>query len=254
MTHFADDLKTWRTTRRLSQLALATECGISARHLSFLETGRARPSRGMILRLSETLNMPRPARNRLLVAAGFAPVYPDLKREAVALAPFSQAIDRMLDRHAPYPAAVMDRLWRITQMNKPAETLFSGIGLTVGQSMIQLLLETNVGPEAIENWPEFGHHITMRLRAESAEAGGIAELDQAAELLAHDPTIKAYEPPVPLPPVTPTIFRAGPTRLSLFSTLAQFGSAEEVTLSDLKIELMFPANEETRLFLEGLAT
>ncbi|MBO9464745.1 helix-turn-helix domain-containing protein [Tropicibacter sp. R15_0] len=252
MSNFGQELKTWRTTRRLSQLALATDSGISARHLSFLETGRARPSRGMILRLTDCLNIPRPARNHMLVAAGFAPAYPEIKRDAEMLAPFSQAIDRMLEKHAPYPASVMDREWCILQMNAPAQLLFGGVGLQVGQSLIDILLETNIGPEVVENWPEFGHHILMRLRAESAEAGGLASLDKAAQILADDPAIASYEPPIPLPAVTPTRFRAGPTTLSLFSTFAQFGSAEEVTLSDLKIELLFPCDEATRLFLEQL--
>ncbi|MGH1414618.1 MAG: helix-turn-helix domain-containing protein [Pelagimonas sp.] len=253
MTQFGQDLKTWRSTRRLSQLALATECGISARHLSFLETGRARPSRGMILRLSESLSMPRSARNRMLIAAGFAPVFPDIHRDQDVMAPFEAAITRMLQNHAPFPAVVMDRMWRILEMNAPAEMLFSDLGLRSGQSLIEVMLDQNIGPQIVENWGEVGHHALTRLRAESAAAGGIPELEDAADRLTRDPDVAKFEPSIPLPPVTATIIKAGPMRLSLFSTFAQFGSAEDVTLSDLKIELMFPSNDETRLFLESLA-
>ncbi len=247
MTGFPQTLKHWRGTRRLSQLDLAVEAEVSARHISFLETGRARPSREMIARLSDTLRLPLHARNQLLTHAGFAPRYASRDWTAPDMAPIRAAVDRMLERHAPYPAIAADRLWRVVKLNAPAQMLFGLIHIGEGDSLLDLM-QGDLLPQFIENWPEVAHHSVQRLRTESAAQGGVAALDAAAAKLSTVPAPKA----LPTGPVIPTTYRAGDLRLSLFSTIAQFGTPEDQTLDDLKIELFFPADTETDTTLQRI--
>ncbi|NJM83822.1 MAG: helix-turn-helix transcriptional regulator [Tabrizicola sp.] len=253
MRDFPQALKDWRRVRRLSQLQLASEAAVSPRHIAFLETGRARPSRGMVLRLAEVLGLPRGEQNTILRAAGFAPQFPALALEAAEMAEVRQAMDWTISRHAPYPALIMDRLWRIVALNQPATRLFAAAGFVEGASLLEALSDPARCEALIENWVEVGHHTLLRLRSESARAGGIAAIDRAAAVLASDTRIAEFRPGPGRTAVVPTVYRAGAVRLPLFSTYAQFGSAEEIGLAEMKIELMFPADKATRLFLERLA-
>ena len=252
MRDFPVALKGWRQSRRLSQLQLALEAEVSARHLAFLETGRARPSRGMVLRLASVLGLPRAAQNGLLTAAGFAPQFPSLPLAAHEMAQVRQAMDWTITRHAPYPAMILDRLWQIVAMNRPAERLFGPAGFQAGSSLLEAMADLRLFAGLIENWEEVGHMTLHRLRAESARAGGVAELDHAAAILAADPRIAGFEPRGSGRAVVPTIYRMNGSRLALFSTYAQFGSAEEVGLSEMKIELMFPADPAAMAALQAL--
>jgi transcriptional regulator with XRE-family HTH domain len=252
MQDFPTALRSWRHTRRLSQLDLASEADVSPRHLAFLETGRARPSRGMVLRLAEVLGLPRGEQNGFLTAAGFAPQFPALPLAAEEMAQVRQAMDWTIDRHAPYPAMILDRLWRIVALNEPARLIFGPAGFGEGASLLAALADPGMFSTLIENWVAVGHHTLLRLKAESARAGGIAELDRAVAALAAQPEIAAYQPKATNRAVLPTIYRMGDRRLALFSTYAQFGAAEEVALSDMKIELMFPADADAEAFLTGL--
>lgn len=247
MTAFPETLKTWRKAKRFSQLALAMEADVSSRHISFLETGRARPSREMIGRLGDAMQLPLTARNQMLTLAGFAARYPGRTWDHEAMAPIRAAIDHTLASHAPYPALAIDRLWSVVQMNRPASALFGQLGLFEGDSLLDLLLSDSV-PDAIENWPDVAHHVAQRLRTESAAQGGVSRLDQAADRLGQVP-LQESRPPMP---VVPTILRAGDQRLCLFSTIAQFGTPEDLTLDDLKIELYFPADEATKAVFESM--
>ena len=254
MRDFPNTLKDWRHLRRLSQLQLASEAGVSPRHLAFLETGRSRPSRGMVLRLAEVLALPHAAQNTILTAAGFSPQFPTLGLDAVEMASVRRAMDWTITRHAPYPGLIMDRLWRIVAMNRTGQAIFGAAGFGEGTSLLDALTDPGRFEALIENWGEVGHHTLLRLRGESARAGGLAELDRAAAFLAADPRIAAFVPQVRTTAVIPTLYRMGDQRLALFSTYAQFGSAEEVGLADMKIELMFPADEAARQMLEAIAT
>jgi transcriptional regulator with XRE-family HTH domain len=247
MNQFAQSLKTWRRTRRYSQLELAHEADVSARHLSFLETGRANPSRDMIQKLGDALSMPLAARNQLLAHAGFATRYQQRSWEADDMAPIREAVEYMLKQHEPYPAFAVDRNWTILKVNQAAALLFGMMGVSAGQSLIDVMLREDV-QAIIENWPEVAHHSAHRLRTESAARGGVEALENAADAFACAP-----DPGQPLGPVVPTIYRLGETRLSLFSTIAQFGTPEDLSLDDLKIELFFPSDVETRLLLENMA-
>jgi len=239
MTQFPDLLRYWRQTRRLSQLDLALEANVSARHISFLETGRARPSREMIVQLGEALIVPLPARNQMLAAMGFAPRYAARDWDEAAMAPIRHAIDHMLDRHAPYPGIAIDRLWTVTRMNVPAQKMFGMLGVTEGKSMLDLLRDP-VLPQMVENWPEVAHHSMLRLRTESAAQGGVPELDKAAKILAEH-----AQAGTDIGPTVPTIFRFGDQRFAMFGTIAQFGSPEDTTLDALKIELFFPSDADS---------
>lgn len=249
---FSHALKSWRQVRRVSQLGLAVEAEVSARHIAFLETGRALPSRGMVLRLAEALDIPRPERNALLTAAGFAAHYPDLPPGASDLAAVRDAMDWTVSRHAPWPALVMDRLWTIIRLNAPAAQLFGAVGLGEGASLLDAISTPGLGASVIENWDEVGHHTLLRLRAQSARAGGLPALDRAAAALARDPAVAAWSLPERPVVVVPTIWRAGSQRLSMFSTYAQFSTAEETNVAEMQIELMFPADAATETALRAM--
>ena len=247
MQTFPDILRQWRNQRRLSQLDLAIEANISSRHISFLETGRSRPSRDMVIHLGDALSIPLEVRNQMLTSAGFAPKYQKRDWGDAAMVPIKKAIDWTLERHAPYPGIALDRLWVIQRMNAPARLLFGGMGADEGTSMLDLIQHPLV-QDNVENWPEVAHHSALRLRSESAAQGGIPELESAADLLAKDAI-----PSEPNVPAIPTVFKLGEQRLSLFGTIAQFGTTADQTLEDLKIELFFPADEAADSLLKQMS-
>jgi transcriptional regulator with XRE-family HTH domain len=253
MSKFGPQLQFWRKARRLSQLQLAVEADVSSRHISFLETGRAAPSRSMIQHLSDILDIPQARRNALYDAGGFSPQYTQSALTDEHMQMVSSAMAHMLERHAPYPALVLDAYWVIMQLNAPAEMLFKTVGLGKGASLLEFITTKGAAEQTIENWGEVGHHLLLRLTAESRAAGGLRALDMAISALANDPIIAAYDPPSPLPPVISTIYSVGGLRIPMFSTIAQFGGAEDLTITDLKIELMFPADEDTAKLLQSMA-
>lgn len=249
MTEFSEALKSWRKLRRYSQLELALQADISGRHLSFLETGRSSPSREMVIRLSETLQLPLDARNLFLAQAGFAAKYSEHDWTDYEMQPIRRAVERMLATHMPYPGLAVDRLWRVVDANQAAKQLFGHFGVGIGDSVLDLML-SEVLPAAIENWEEVASAAVERLRAESLSHGRVPELDRAAQQLAQQVagTINISSP------VVPTVLSFGDVRLSLFATIAQFGTPKDVVLDDLKIELYFPMDPETEAFFAGVAT
>ena len=248
-SNFGALLKDWRGQRRMSQLDLGLSANVSARHISFLETGRARPSRSMVFQLSETLGVPRGARNVLLNAAGFAPAYRSRALDDEDMASVREAVEWTLDRHDPFPAIAVDRHWRIVKANGPSRMLLSGVGLVEGDSLLDAMLNSDVMKSAFANWPEVARHNITRLRTESAHLGGDPILDEAADKLSAEIGDELPEDAGVLPAVIPARYRAGGMTLSFFSTIAQFGTAEDIALADLKIELLFPADEATRTML-----
>ena len=240
MSHFAESLKTWRSYRRFSQLDLALEADISARHLSFLETGRANPSRDMVVRLGEALQLPLDARNQLLTNAGFAVRYRGRDWQDADMAPVRRAVSRQLERHLPYPGLAVDRHWTIREANAVALGLFGGLGFGIGDSLLDMMMSETL-PLAVENWPEVAHHAAIRLRTESAALGGVPEFDRVIRHLSDVPLPKS----MPTGPVIPTRLKLGDVRLSMFATIAQFGTPEDLLLDDLKVELYFPMDDAT---------
>lgn len=252
---FGTVLKEWRGIRRLSQLELSNLAEVSARHISFLESGRSAPSRDMAVHLATALDVPRAERNRLLIAAGFAPIWRAHDLEAEAMAPINQAMAWTLERHNPYPAVILDRHWRVVAQNEASAKLLGALGIA-GDSTgdIDLLAEFTEGGALraiIDNWSSVGHYVLTRLRTESAAVGGDPILDRAIEGLTSDPEVVTLDRD--LPPVISADFRIGDACVSLFSTIAQFGTAEDLALAELRIELFFPGDEATRQFLVELA-
>jgi transcriptional regulator with XRE-family HTH domain len=254
-TQFGDLLRHWREARKLSQLDLGLSANVSARHISFLETGRARPSRAMVLNLGGVLDVPRGSRNALLHAAGFAPNYRARAMDEAEMGPITAALDWMLERHMPYPAMVLDRRWTIIRANATAQMLLSQVGTGEGDSLIEALLDAARLPSAIENWQDVAQHLVHRLRAESAHLGGDAWLDESAAKLATQISAAAPAPGSGSgsEAVVPTRYRIGTGTLSFFSTLSQFSTAEDIALADWKIEHLFPADEATRDTVVALA-
>lgn len=253
---FGAVLKEWRGLRRMSQLDLGVEAGVSSRHISFLETGRSRPSRGMVLRLCEELQVPVSARNRFLAAAGLAPAYGARALSDAEMEPVREAVSWMLQRHAPFPALAMNRHWEVVSMNAPAERMLRPLGVLQGTSILDVLAGSDRVRAVIENLGEVVAHVISRIRVEIDHLGGDAVLEAAvARLIEAGPMGEggAPEGAGPLPPFVPTTYRMGDARLSFLSTISQFGTAEDVLLSELKVELWFPADAETRATLEAMA-
>ena len=248
MNDFSATLKTWRSTRRYSQLDLAMEAQISTRHLSFLETGRARPSREMVVRLGEALELPLDARNQMLTQAGFAVRYTARNWDDKSMEPIRRAVSRQLQRHMPYPGLALDRLWSIREANPAALALFAPFGVGVDDSLLDLVM-LEAMPQMVENWPEVAHHAALRLRTESAAQGGIPEFTEAIQYLTS--AAVTYKPTST--PVVPTVLRLGDQRLSMFATISQFGTPEDLLLDDLKIELYYPMDDVTAQIFEALA-
>jgi transcriptional regulator with XRE-family HTH domain len=242
-------LKAWRARRSMSQLQLGCEANVSARHIAFLETGRASPSRVMVGQLSDALTIPRSKRNEMLAAAGFSATYRSQALEAEDMLHVRAAVDWTLSRHDPYPGFAIDRHWVIVAANISGTEVLAKVGLGVGESLLAAMVENDSFKTAVENWPTIARYMAARLRTESIHAGGDAVLDRAAKaLIAQVPTEKQIDLS-PMPPVVATKLRIGNQVLSFFSTIAQFGTAEDIALSDLRIELLFPADEVTKNLL-----
>lgn len=245
---FGAALKEWRGVRRLSQMELGLGAGVSARHISFLETGRAQPSRGMILRLCEALQVPCAGRDQMLTAAGLARFGGVAQAEAAQLQPLWDAMDRMLQQHMPYPAMALDRHWNILRLNGAGAALLAAAGVGEGDSVLEALLENEVLRAALVNLPEVEHHMLSRLRAEQMYFGQDAVLEAAIDRLKMRGTA-ALDAPTEV--VIPARYRLGDSVCSFFSTITQFGSTTDVALSELKVEMFFPADAETRAIFEG---
>jgi transcriptional regulator with XRE-family HTH domain len=248
---FGSRLRRWRRTRGLSQLALATEASTTARHLSFLETGRSRPSRAMVLRLSEVLGLSLRERNRLLEAAGLAPAYKEAGLDSETLAPFRSAIARLLDAHEPYPAMVIDGRFNVVDANDAAIALF-GPDL-VGCNLIRRYTD-DAARAAIANWPDVARAGLARVRDRARQAphdDELADLVTLAEAaLGHAPAGDAPEDDLIVCPE----FVAGDRIIRTLGMAARFDSVLEVTLDELRIELMYPADDEAEAFFRETLT
>ena len=242
-------LRDWRRRRRMSQLDLALEAGVSARHLSFLETGRSQPSRDMVLRLSEELEVPLRDRNRLLLAAGFAPAYEERPLEAPEMEPVRRAVAQVLTGHEPFPAAVVDRWWNHVAANRNVSLFLQGVSaelLEPPANVLRVSLHPDGMAPRIANLAEWRGHLLDRLRR---EVGATAD-PRLAELLGE---LEAYPAPRSSAPARPAqgaiavplVLRHEGRELSFFSTVATFGTAVDVTVAELSIEAFFPADAVT---------
>lgn len=255
---FGEQLRDWRQRRRMSQLDLAAEADLSTRHLSFVETGRAKPSRDMVQRLSEALELPLRGRNALLIAAGFAPVYPERPFGDAASSNAREVVQRILDCHMPFPALAVDRHWHLVAHNAAVPALMAGSSpalLEPPMNVLRLSLHPGGLAPRISNLAEWKRHIIDRLRHQAAESGDQVLEDMIEELRGYP--APASKIPVPVgsdvPIAVPMILESPVGQLSFLSTTTVFGTPAEVTLSELAIESFFPADELTGERLRQLA-
>jgi transcriptional regulator with XRE-family HTH domain len=249
-------LREWRTRRRRTQLDLALDAGISARHLSFVETGRSTPSAEMVLLLAEQLDVPFRERNQLLLAAGHAPAFPEHSLQDPELAPVRDALDLILSAHDPYPALVIDRRWNIVAANSTTLALAEWLGPELLQPPISMQRVMRELLPRIVNLGEVWAYFLERLQHQVAITGDedLAALSQ--ELADHQAPVDEHDPPSEAAVrgiLMPLRLRVPDGReLSLFGTVATFGTAVEVTTSELSIESFFPADAATAEVLRNL--
>ncbi len=246
-------LRDWRRRRRLSQLDLALEAGVSARHLSFLETGRSKPSREMVLHLSEQLEVPLRDRNHLLLAAGFAPAFEERAIDAPEMAPVREALERVLAGHEPYPAVVVDRWWNLAAANRSIAMFTDTVPehlMTPPVNVLRVSLHPDGMASRILNYGEWRAHLLDRLHRQVALTGDERLADLYAELSAYPGETAAVHGPGGEIAV-PLRYDAGGRELAFFSTIATFGTAVDITLAELSIEAFFPADENTAAYLLG---
>jgi transcriptional regulator with XRE-family HTH domain len=251
-------LREWRRQRRLSQLELARTSAVSARHLSFIETGRARPSREMVLHLARRLDVPLRERNRLLLAAGYAPIFGERSIDEPEMAPVREALDRFLAAHEPYPALVIDHHWNIVAVNRVIDFLTEGVAaelLAPPANALRIALHPQGMAPRIVNLADWSGYLLERLRREIA-ASRDAELEALHDEIAGYPGISA-KPDVAQDAGRIMILhevRLDKAELTLFSTTTTFGTARDVTLAELTIEAFYPANTRTATALAEAAS
>ena len=250
-------LRDWRQRRHLSQLALALEADVSARHVSFLETGRARPSREMLLRLAERLEIPLRERNALLLAAGYAPAYPERALDDPALRPAKEVVERVLAGHEPYPALAVDRHWSLVTANRAVGPLLVGVDPTLLRppvNVLRLSLHPDGLAPRIANLVQWRAHLLERLRRQveqTADAGLARLLDELRHAASGGPGEPAASGDVRV--AVPLRLRTERGLLSLLSTTMVFGTPVDVTLAELAVEAFFPADPQTAESLRRLA-
>lgn len=244
-------LRTWRGLRHMSQLDLAMRAGFSSRHVSFIETGRAQPSRQALLALGGALDMPLRDRNRLLEAGGFAPLYRQRPLADTDMRHVHTMLQFILDRHEPYGAVVLDRLSNIVMSNRPATHLFSRLVdpalLTPPVNLLRLVFQPDGLRRAIVNWDDVARHLIDRTER---ELGG-PDADRAATDLLEE--LRALAPPPDTSTahsegrdlLLPIHLRTDDAELRLFSAIMTIGTPRDITLQELRIETFFPADEES---------
>ncbi|WP_216217386.1 helix-turn-helix domain-containing protein [Amycolatopsis aidingensis] len=251
-------VREWRDRRRISQLDLSIAAEISTRHLSFVETGRSRPSREMVLRLGEYLEIPLRERNQLLLAAGYAPAYTESDLDAPGMAAVRQAVRQLLTGHEPYPAVVLDRRWNLVEGNSSVALFLEGVSPELTASPVNVLRLTlhpaGMAPQVL-NLGEWRAHLLGRLRREAHATGDPFHTELLEELRGYPCAQEVPEVEVPGPGdiLVPLRLRYGGQELAFFSTVATFGTPLDITLAELSIESFFPADPATAALLRARA-
>jgi transcriptional regulator with XRE-family HTH domain len=244
-------LREWRARRSVSQLRLASEAAVSARHLSFIETGRARPSREMLLHLADRLGIPLRETNALLLAAGHAPAYAERSLDSEEMAPMREALERFLAAHEPYPAIVVDRHWNLVLANDSVGFLVEGVApelLEPPANALRATLHPRGMAPRILNLAEWSAHLVHRLRREVALTGDEELEALLAEVLEYpgvEAELPAGEELAAGEIVLPLHLAHGDGRLAFFGTVTTFGTPADVTLAELAVEAFYPADAQT---------
>ena len=260
---FKSVCRQWRKQRKLSQLDLALAANISQRHLSWLETGRSQPSPDMVEKLSDALEIPLRERNRMLSAAGYTPAYRETALDDELMAPVLDAIELVLQNHEPLPAVVVDRFWNVQMQNKAAEFLFGIAGDInevlgdVGDNGEFNLALLTVHPKGlrqyIANWEQAGPSFIRRLKSEAVALGDAdvsAYVDKLTDLAG--PLEDVDYDNNDLLPILPLDVQVNGLELSLFSVISTFGTPQDITTDELRIETFYPADEKTKAFFRSL--
>ncbi|MCQ4206365.1 helix-turn-helix domain-containing protein [Streptomyces longispororuber] len=249
-------VRAWRARRRYSQLELATRAGTTQRHLSFIESGRSAPGRGMVVRLAEALDVPLRERNALLLAAGYAPAYKETRFEDPHLAPVRTALERVMKAHHPYPAVIIDRGADLVAANDAFHALIAGADarlLAEPLNVARVLLHPRGLAPRIGNLEEWGWHVVDSLRDQAARNPHPRTAQLLAELQKLVPGRPLRAGPDYLGFAVPLRLRSQVGELRLLSTLTHFGTAVDVTLAELRLEAFLPLDEETAERLTALA-
>jgi len=253
-------LREWRAARRLSQLDLALEAGVSARHLSCVETGKAQPSREMVLRLADSLHVPLRERNALLLAAGYAPDYPETPLATADMAQVRRAIELILEHQEPYPAFVLDRCWNVVTTNRAAGrvgALLRGGAPPPHTNMVRQFFDPDDLRAVVVNWEDVAGDLIRHLHDRLAAAPSDPRARDLLEEVLRYPGVPARWRARPLdaapPPLLTVHFRSGGHELRFFSTITTFGTPRDVTLEELHIECAFPADAATAELCRTLA-
>lgn len=251
-----DLMKEWRSRRRRSQLDLSLDVGVSTRHLSFVETGRSRPSPELVVAVADHLDVPLRERNKMLLAAGYAPRYSEVPLDDPTMDRVRASLRRLLDAHDPYPGVVIDRQWNVVLANPSAQALTAGLPervLAPRLNVFRVCLHPDGLAARTANFADWATYLTRQLRRTIQLTGdsGLERLE--AEVLAY-PNLAGLAEPVGIgagddpPLLVPLELREGPEGggdLSLFTTLTTFGTPRDVTVEELCVELFFPADDAT---------
>lgn len=253
-------LRDWRLRRRRSQLDLALDTGVSTRHLSCVETGRARPSRALLLKLCTELELPLRERNRLLLAAGYAPRYAERTLDDAGMHQVRSALERLLRAHEPNPGLVLDRQWNVVLANRTALALAGLLPPALLQPGFNVF-RASLHPQGLaawtENFAEWAQVLMQTLRRAIVATGDAGLLLLEREVLAY-PNVAALAPAHPAdglpdtPLLVPCVLRLPQGRLSMFTTLTTFGTPRDITLDELSIELFYPADADSEALLRAL--
>jgi len=251
-------LQLWRRRRNLSQLALALDVGVSTRHLSFVETSRAKPSAELLMALTERLDVPLRDRNHILLAAGFAPKFSERALQSPDMHAVQAAVSRLLDAHHPYPGFALDKQWNVVQANQAGMTLAGWLPAALQEPAVNVY-RASLHPEGLArftvNFAEWARHLLRTLRV-SVERSGDMDLQRLeAEVLTYpnvqDALSSSFEGQSTTEPalLVPCVLDLPTGCLSLFSTLTTFGTPQDITVQELCIELFYPANVETEVLM-----
>jgi transcriptional regulator with XRE-family HTH domain len=252
-TACARRLKHWRQHRGLSQLELALRAQVSQRHVSFIETGRSRPRQEVVLKIAEALEIPLRERNVILQFAGLAPSYPEVPLSSAAIAPFREAVRRMLTAHEPYPAYVINRWWEVVDANCAGRRLFPELS-SGAVNVVDAIFAPGGIREMIDNFAAAGWVFLVRLRHEVEESAGDERLQallERAEFHMRDVPRVAAEPGSDFV-VCPNL-RVGGRVIRTISMMARFGTAREITLDELRVEMIYPADDAADAFFRDSA-
>ena len=250
---FGRQLKRWRRQRALSQLEFVVRADVSQRHISFIESGRSRPKAEVVQKIADALEIPIRERNHLLESAGLAPNYPEVSLSSEKLAPFRNAIEQMLRTHKPYPAYVINRSWELVDANTAGRLLFPWSG-EAPVNLLDAFLEPGPFRERIHNFPTVARNVLHRIRSEAANVGHnnrLHELVERAESVVKDlpPSHEEIGSDLVLCPH----LEIGGQVIKTIVVVARFGSAREVTLDELRVELVFPGDANAEAFFRGAA-